>query len=353
MPLRNDNLRLLIVEDDPVQAKLAQVVLGQQGFRNATVVQTATAALEHAPTCDIVLLDIQLPDGNGLDVLRRLRERSSRPAVVIVTAHGAEQVAVEALRLGADDYISKDAGFMELLPRVVERVRRSLALRDALEAADREIVAAERREAVGEMTVALHHEINNPLMAALTEATLLREERGLPPTVREGLSVIQEALERIRSAVKRAGEADATRSVDYLSDLVRMTDLDAPSSLITSRGRAFVVGQDLGLVRVISVLLRRAGFEPENLATPEELSTRLREGPTPHVVVIAGEFSGGEERWNGIGLDAIRPWALVVASRATEGGIAKGRDLLVPLPFDPGTFPDQVIEAVERRAGRR
>jgi DNA-binding response OmpR family regulator len=353
VPLRNQRLRLLIVEDDPAQAKLAQVVLAQQGFRDTTVVDSAAAALERAPTADLVLLDIQLPDGNGLDVLRRLRERSSRPAVVIVTAHGAEQIAVEALRLGADDYISKDAGFMELLPRVVERVRRTIALRDTLEAAEQEIVVAERRAAVGEMTVALHHELNNPLMAALTELALLREERGLSPVVARGLEVIAEALERIRAAVKRAGEADASRSVDYLTDLVRMTDLDTPGALIASRGRAVVVAQDPGLVRVISVLLRRAAFEPETVGAPEELSVRLREGPPPHVVVIAGEFGGGDERWNGIELTGARPWALVVASRAAQGGIAKGMDLMVPLPFDPGTFPGQVIEAVERRTGRR
>ncbi|HET7041461.1 MAG TPA: response regulator, partial [Gemmatimonadales bacterium] len=159
--------RILIVEDDPVQARLATAVLAGHGFREIQSVATAAEALARAPVSDIVLLDVQLPDGSGLDVLRRLRERSSRPAVVIVTAHGAEHVAIEALRLGADDYVSKDSGFIDLLPGVVERVRRSVGLRDALETAEGEVVAAERRAAVGEMTVALHHEINNPLMAAL------------------------------------------------------------------------------------------------------------------------------------------------------------------------------------------
>lgn len=348
MPLRNSKLRLLIVEDDPVQAKLAQVVLAQNGFRTTTVVASAAAALEHAPASDLVLLDIQLPDGNGLDVLRQLRERSSRPAVVIVTAHGAEQVAVEALRLGADDYISKDAGFMELLPRVVERVRRTLALRDTLEAAEQEIVVAERRAAVGEMTVALHHELNNPLMAALTEVALLREERGLSPVVAQGLEVIAEALERIRTAVKRAGEADASRSVDYLTDLVRMADLDAPGPIITTRGRAVVVAQDPGMIRVIGVLLRRAGFELESFDSAAEANARLDLPPSPAVVIAAGDAALQEE------CRREHDWPLVVLAPPGGGGaLGQYADLIIPVPFDPGTFAGQVLEAVERRANGR
>lgn len=348
MPHRNNRVRLLIVEDDPAQAKLTQVVLAQNGFPNTTVAATAAAALEHAPASDLVLLDIQLPDGNGLDVLRQLRERSSRPAVVIVTAHGAEQVAVEALRLGADDYISKDAGFTELLPRVVERVRRTLALRDTLEAAEQEIVVAERRAAVGEMTVALHHELNNPLMAALTEVALLREERGLSPAVARGLAAIGDALERIRLAVKRAGEADASRSVDYLTDLVRMTDLDARGALIATRGRAVVIAQDPGMTRVIGVLLRRAGFELESFDSAADANARLDLPPSPTVVIAAGDATLQEE------CRRDHDWPLVVlAPPGASGVLGQYADLIIPVPFDPGTFAGQVLEAVERRSSGR
>ncbi len=342
------DFRILVVDDDPLQAKLATVALMASGFARPTVVGTATDALAQANAHDVVLLDIQLPDGNGLDVLRRLRERSTRPAVVIVTGHGAEQVAADALRHGADDYVSKDAGFIELLPTTVERVRRSLALRDALENAEREVVATERRSAVGEMTVALHHEINNPLMAALTESQLLQEEPGLSPTMAQGLTVIRSALERIRAAVKRAGESDAAKNTDYLAGTIKMADLESVAVIPGLRGRAVVTAKDVPIRRVLTVLLRRAGFDPEAFETMEETTIRLAEGPSPTMVVIAG-FG----RADALGASAVsvrgRPWRLMVL--AVPGSVDAAEcpcDLLLPLPFDPATFAAQVVAVVDR-----
>ncbi len=345
--MSKSTFRILVVDDDPLQAKLATLALMAGGFARPTTVGTAQDALAHANEHDVVLLDIQLPDGNGLDVLRRLRERSTRPAVVIVTGHGAERVAADALRLGADDYVSKDAGFIELLPTVVERVRRSLALRDALENAEREVVATERRSAVGEMTVALHHEINNPLMAALTESQLLQEEPGITPTMAQGLAVIRDALDRIRAAVKRAGESDAAKNTDYLAGTIKMADLESVAVMPGLRGRAVVTAKDVPIRRVLTVLLRRAGFDPEAFETMEETTIRLAEGPAPSVVVVAG-FG----RADALGTSAVtvtgRPWRLVVL--AAPGSVNDGDcpcDLLLPLPFDPATFAAQVVEVVE------
>lgn len=349
MPKRN--LRILLVEDDPLQAKLAKVALEAAGFAPPTMVETAADAMARAPEHDLLLLDVQLPDGNGLDVLRKLRERSSRPAVVIVTGHGGERIAVDALRLGADDYVSKDAGFTEILPTVVERVRRALALRDALESTERDVVEAERRSAVGEMTVALHHELNNPLMAALTEASLLLDEPGISPSVRQGLKTIQTALDRIRHAVKRAGEADGARHTEYLAGTLRMTDLDGGGATRGLRGRAVVAAEDRPMRRVISVLLRRVGFEPEPLDSVEEAVARMAQIPAPTVLVLAGLPTGDQDPFGVCVPDARRGWTLVVLSAPNAAGkLGRAADLLLPLPFDPATLAGQVVAAVEARA---
>lgn len=354
MPHSKSALRILLVEDDPAQAKLACAVLQQHGFRDPVVVDTAALALARAPEFDLVLLDVQLPDGSGLDVLRRLRERSARPAVVIVTGHGAESIAAEALRLGADDYLSKDGGFIELLPGIVEHVRRAVALRDELETAEREVVEAERRAAVGEMTVALHHEINNPLMAALTEASLLLEEPGLTPPLVRGLGVIKVALERIRAAVKRAGEADGSRSVEYLAGSLKMIDLDGPKVAPGLLGRALILAEDPPLRRVLSVLLRRPGFETEVFETGKELVVRLTEDPTPAVVVLAGISSGVTDPLGVTAPGAVRSWALVTFSApGPVGALARVSDLALHLPFDPATVGDQVVQAVQQRRNGR
>lgn len=342
--------RILIVEDDPVQAKLAAAVLGGHGFRDIRTAATAAEAIAQAPAADILLLDVQLPDGSGLDVLRRIRERSSRPAVVIVTAHGAEHIAIEALRLGADDYVSKDTGFIDLLPGVVERVRRSVGLRQALETAEQEVVEAERRSAVGEMTVALHHEINNPLMAALTEVTLLREEGPLPPEIARGLGVIQTALERIRDTVKRAGAADGARRTDYLAGDLQMTDLGGPALQPGLHGRAVLAAADPPLRRVMTVLLRRGGFDVEVFEGWNEVTIRLAASPAPSVVLLAGITPPPGEAATVTGGPLQRRWALVVvAAPHAEGGLGPLCDLLLPIPFDPATFAAQVVAVMETR----
>ena len=91
----------------------------------------------------------------------------------MITAHGNESLAAAALRLGAEDYLVKDASLAQLLPQVLERVRRIRAVREALAAAERDLVHAERLAAIGQLNVTLHHTINNPLMAASAEAELL------------------------------------------------------------------------------------------------------------------------------------------------------------------------------------
>lgn len=348
--MHSRTFRILIVEDDPVQTKLAMAVLAGHGFHEIATATTAVDGFARAAAADLVLLDVQLPDGSGIDVLRRLRERSSRPAVVIITAHSAEAVAIEALRLGADDYVAKDAGFIDLLPNVVERVRRTLGLRDALEAAEQEVVTAERRSAVGEMTVALHHEINNPLMAALTEVTLLREEVGLPPTLARGLDVIRTALERIRDVVKRAGEADGARRTDYLAGELRMTDLSASAPTPGMNGRAALVVPDDALRRVMTVLLRRAGFEPEPFAEWADFALRLDRPPAPSVVIIAGIDPPAGAPIGAPGTARDRPWRLVVAARpGADGPLARRADLVLPIPFDPATFGPQVVALLPQR----
>ncbi|HEU4570718.1 MAG TPA: response regulator [Gemmatimonadales bacterium] len=335
--------RILLVDDDPLQVRLTAAALVAARLPAPDSCGTAAEGLARAGDYHLVLLDVQLPDGNGLDVLRRLRERSARPAVVIVTAHGAESVAAEALRAGADDYLLKDAGLVELLPGVVERVRRTIALQDALEQAERETVEAERRLAVGEMTVALHHELNNPLMAALTESALLLEDPSLPAEARQGIEVIRASLERIRDTVRRAGEADGARSTDYLTAGLRMVDLShtATGGL---HGRALVTAHDAPLRRVLAVLLRRAGFEPEGFASLGELAARLADGPTPAVVVLAGVSSGETDPLGIAAPGAARRWKLVTIAADKKGG-ALGRvsDLVLPLPFDPATFGDEVV----------
>jgi DNA-binding response OmpR family regulator len=118
-------MRVLLVEDDEGVASALAELLGQTG---ATVVQTSRGAdaLHRVKGCDLVLLDLGLPDMDGLDVLRTLRRASAVP-VIIMTARDSDGAVVLGLRAGADDYLVKPVRKAVLLARigaVMRRVRR-------------------------------------------------------------------------------------------------------------------------------------------------------------------------------------------------------------------------------------
>ncbi len=118
-------MRVLLVEDDEGVASALAELLGQAG---ASVVHTTRGAdaLHRVKGCDLVLLDLGLPDMDGLDVLRTLRRASTVP-VIIMTARDSDGSVVLGLRAGADDYLVKPVRKAVLLARidaVMRRIRR-------------------------------------------------------------------------------------------------------------------------------------------------------------------------------------------------------------------------------------
>jgi len=118
-------MRVLIVEDDPSIALVEQKALEHEGFEVAVCAGGAEALESIAGWVpDLVLLDQRLPDIDGLEVLRTIRTTSQVP-VVVVTALDGEELVVESLDLGADDYIVKPFKTPELMARVRAVIRRA------------------------------------------------------------------------------------------------------------------------------------------------------------------------------------------------------------------------------------
>jgi two-component system KDP operon response regulator KdpE len=109
---------VLVVEDEPQVLRFLRASLSAHGYRLAEAV-TGAQALVDASTRgpDLVLLDLGLPDLDGIEVTRRIREWSAVP-IVVVSARGQERDKVEALDAGADDYLTKPFGTEELLARM-------------------------------------------------------------------------------------------------------------------------------------------------------------------------------------------------------------------------------------------
>jgi two-component system, NtrC family, sensor kinase len=122
---------------------------------------------------DVVVSDINMPGIDGLTLLRRLNEQREPPLVVLVTAYGSEQIAIEALRAGAHNYISKPFDVEELRLVVAGAIEKKRLLRD-LQASQTARVHAEKLASLGRLVAAVAHEINNPLGALLSSVDTIR-----------------------------------------------------------------------------------------------------------------------------------------------------------------------------------
>ena len=119
-------VKIMIIEDEEAISNFISTTLKANTYA-PLVARTAREALSMIPShCpDLVLLDLGLPDMDGIEILKKLREWSSVP-VIVVSARGNESDKVEALDLGADDYISKPFGTSELLARIRTALRHSM-----------------------------------------------------------------------------------------------------------------------------------------------------------------------------------------------------------------------------------
>jgi two-component system, OmpR family, KDP operon response regulator KdpE len=122
---RPDSTRALVVEDDPNIVDLIRSNLAVRGFDTVVCTDGARAMqLLETEEPDIVLLDLMLPEVDGFELCRQIRERSS-VAVIVVSARGGERDKVTALNVGADDYMTKPFSIEELLARITATLRRT------------------------------------------------------------------------------------------------------------------------------------------------------------------------------------------------------------------------------------
>jgi two-component system KDP operon response regulator KdpE len=119
-------LRVLVIDDEPPIRKLLRMGLGTQGYRviEAADGQSALDYLREKP--DLVILDLGLPDMQGLELLRTMRTRDERVPIVVLSSRADETAKVQALDLGADDYVTKPFGMDELLARIRAALRHQL-----------------------------------------------------------------------------------------------------------------------------------------------------------------------------------------------------------------------------------
>ncbi len=128
-------IRVILVEDDPLQAQLVVERLRlAEGFE-ISIASSLSQFWEILPQskADVILMDYRLPDGTGLEALERLQNQKISLPVLMVTGQGDEQIAVQALKSGASDYLIKGSNYWQDLPQRLEKAVATQRLKQALQ----------------------------------------------------------------------------------------------------------------------------------------------------------------------------------------------------------------------------
>jgi signal transduction histidine kinase len=239
--MNDDLVRTLLVEDDSDDALIVGDLLSRaEGARfDLRVVDTLSSALAHlaGDTVDLVLLDLSLPDSQGLDTFRQLSAVVPGLPIVVLTGIDDGSLALEALRLGAQDYLVKRLLLDHRLPRIVRHAveRKRVEHRRAYE--------RYRLQAVGQLAAGIGFEIHTPLQSIRESLSFL--EGRLADLRAEGLEEILTAIRQSRGGVERVSNtvhaltefAGSGQDGRYLVDVNQAIE----TTLIVSRSRWSVV----------------------------------------------------------------------------------------------------------------
>ena len=195
-------IKMALVEDNRFHAILFErAVRERYPDCELTTYRTGKAFLQDVASArfDVGAVDFHLPDIDGLELLALIRDRKPDLPIVVITGGGSEQIAAEAIKMGAMDYVTKSGDFESALPRIIQQAfqKQQLILKSRrLEAKARE---GEKLEMVTTVASTLNHEINNPLMAIFGNVELLLEDpRVTDPGAVEKLHMIETSARRIQ-----------------------------------------------------------------------------------------------------------------------------------------------------------
>lgn len=230
-------IRILAIEDDPGDAELLRRHLGQCADWDVALTQCATvqAAREALPQpFDLVFVDFRLGALSGIDLLREALAADPHRPVVMLTGQGNETVAVEAMKAGATDYLSKGHLNPEQLHRAMAHALETAALRRQVEQQRLALIEAERQRVMVESLGAACHHLAQPLTAMLGNLQLLQ----LGPAIEEARRqrILTQALEAtlmMSDILRRLQAVTEYRTVPYVADQ-KILDVgigqDAPES---------------------------------------------------------------------------------------------------------------------------
>jgi len=151
---------------------------------------------------ELFVFDFRLPDGDGIELLREVRAQGVTTPTIFVTTASSAKLAVDAMKLGADDYIVKEEGYLAVLPYLVQEVLKRHRLAHERQQLEDRLQRAERAATLGYLASGLAHHINNPLATIRTFLQLLPTNIDDPEFRTKYLEMALAESERIRDLVK-------------------------------------------------------------------------------------------------------------------------------------------------------
>lgn len=185
--------KILIVEDEPDIALTLKIALESAGYESSWAADGETALkilLDEKENYNLVLLDIRMPGIDGVEVLKRLRNSNCNVAVIMMSGHGSEDLAVECIKIGAEDYLSKPFVLDEMLQRVERASSHRLAV------IEKKRLEQERED----FFMMLSHDMKNPMTAVIGSIDIMREGR-LGPVNEEQVDYLQSAIDSCNEVI--------------------------------------------------------------------------------------------------------------------------------------------------------
>ncbi len=196
---------ILIVDDQPINVQLLKRKLEREGLAVVPAYSGSEALdLVGQSKPDLILLDVMMPDMDGIEVCRRLQSSADTKAIpiIFVTARTSKEGKIEGLSVGAVDYITKPIDLDETLARVQTQLR-FLEINREMVDLQRRLVDARRAATIGAVTQGIAHNLNNLLGVVIGHLDLIKAYNDKPEQVKKNSAQIESAIARIVSIIKQ------------------------------------------------------------------------------------------------------------------------------------------------------
>ncbi len=208
--MADNSITLLCVDDDVAFTKVADHLLAN--YKNASFRaiwkgdgESALAALDANPSIELLLLDYNLPDQNGLEITRTIREKGNEIPIVFLSAEKDFRLAIEAIKYRVEDYLVKgevmNASFPDTVFQIYKRAKSKKLTADQFR---HDLIARRKADAVKELIVTVCHEFNNPLAAMKISTDILKkhnlstEEKTMVASLDTNIRIIEKEITKLR-----------------------------------------------------------------------------------------------------------------------------------------------------------